>query len=113
LDIPSPSTTLQQKKKSPTPVTLIKNNSVALGLSPKIIKYLDSQIFGFSVLLVLTVLETHFAELLESGLQNRSFHQACTKLKTKWKKTIESSEMGSWREVERGVAGFKVQNTRS
>ncbi len=29
------------------------------------------------------------------------------------KKVFERSEMGSWREVERGVAGFKVQNTRS
>jgi hypothetical protein len=36
-------------------VTLIQNNSVALGLSVKIIKYMDSQIFGFSVLLVFTV----------------------------------------------------------
>jgi hypothetical protein len=36
-------------------VTLIQNNSVTLGLSVKIIKYMDSQIFGFSVLLVLTV----------------------------------------------------------
>ncbi len=48
LDIPSPSLplpsrTLQQKKvgkkkKSPVPVSLIKNNFVTLGLSPKIIK---------------------------------------------------------------------------
>ena len=37
-------------------VTLIQNNSVALGLSVKIIKSMDSQIFGFSVLLVLTVI---------------------------------------------------------
>jgi hypothetical protein len=53
------SQTLQQtkvKKKITWSVTLIKNNSVSLGLSAKINKYLDSQIFGFSVLLVLTVL---------------------------------------------------------
>jgi hypothetical protein len=33
------------------------------------------------------LLETHFAELLESGLQKRSFHQAGTKLKNKMEKT--------------------------
>jgi hypothetical protein len=33
----------------------MQNNSVVLGLSVKIIKYMDSQIVGFSVLLVLTV----------------------------------------------------------
>jgi hypothetical protein len=31
----------------------------------------------------------------------------------KTKKLFESSEMESWRGVERGVAGFKVKNTRS
>jgi hypothetical protein len=35
------------------------------------------------------------------------------KQKGKIKKAFESSEMGSWRGVERGVAGFKVKNTRS
>ncbi len=28
----------------------------------------------------------HFAELLESGLQNRRFQKAGNKLKTRWKK---------------------------
>jgi hypothetical protein len=61
------------------------------------------------------LLETHFAVLLESQLQNRSFHQPVPNLKQneKNKKAFESSEMGIWRGMERGVAGFKVKNTRS
>jgi hypothetical protein len=61
------------------------------------------------------LLETHFPELLESVLQKRSFHQPVPNLKQKekTKKLFESSEMESWRGVERGVAGFKVKNTRS
>jgi hypothetical protein len=54
LDIPSPSllpsTTLQQKKvkkKTPALVTLIKNNSVDLGLSPKIIRGFKSNFYVF------------------------------------------------------------------
>jgi hypothetical protein len=66
-DIPSPSlpasfTTLPQKKvgkKIPGPVTLMQNNSVALGLSAKIIKWFDSQISGFSIHLPPTVF--HFS----------------------------------------------------
>ncbi len=63
LDIPSPSlhflhdssTKKGGKKKSSGPVTLMENNSVSLGLSSKIIKWMDSQIFGFWILLTLTV----------------------------------------------------------
>jgi hypothetical protein len=43
------------------------------------------------------LLETHFAELLESGLQKRSFHQAGTKLKTKWKKQKSFLRAQKWR----------------
>ena len=43
------------------------------------------------------LLETHFTELLESGLQKRSFHQAGTKLKTKWKKQKSFLRAQKWR----------------
>jgi hypothetical protein len=52
---------------------------------------------------------------LNPGYKTDLFTKPVPNLKQngKNKKLFESSEMGSWREMERGVAGFKVQNTRS
>ncbi len=64
-------------------VTLIQNNSVVLGLSVKIIKYMDSQIFGFSVLLVLTV-RAFPSEFLEKPNMNLNIQMFKVQVRKMW-----------------------------
>ena len=64
------------------------------------------------------LLETHFAELGRFPRQvskSHVFETLATNLKQNGKrqKSLETSEMGIWRGVERGVAGFKVKNAKS
>jgi hypothetical protein len=52
---------------------------------------------------------------LNPGYKRDLFTKPVPNLKQngKTKKLLRAPEMGSWRGVERGVAGFKVKNTRS
>jgi hypothetical protein len=58
------------------------------------------------------LLETHFAELLESGLQKRSFHQAGTKLKNNMEKTKKLWRAQKWGVGEEWKEEFRDSKSR-